>query len=77
MPGAKRLKELKVLINNENIKCVFSEPQFESKIVKAIVEGTGKKTVILDPLGFNIEPGKNLYNQLIINMTESFIACIK
>ena len=76
MPGAKRLKELKVLINNENIKCVFSEPQFESKIVKAIAEGTAK-TVILDPLGFNIEPGKNLYNQLIINMTESFIACIK
>ena len=77
MPGAKRLKELKVLINNENIKCVFSEPQFESKIVKAVVEGTGKKAVILDPLGFNIEPGKNLYNQLIINMTESFLACIK
>ena len=77
MPGAKRLKELKLLINKENIKCVFSEPQFESKIVKAVIEGTGKKAVVLDPLGYNIEPGKNLYNKLIVNMTESFLSCIK
>ena len=77
MPGVKRLKQLKKIINKPNVKCIFSEPQFESKIINAIVEGTGKKVVILDPLGYNIEPGKNLYNQLIINMRESYIRCFE
>ena len=75
MPGAKRLKELKKIINKSNVKCVFSEPQFESKIINTIVDGTGKKASVLDPLGFNIMPGKKLYNQLIINMSDAFVKC--
>ena len=43
--------------------------------LQAIINGTGKKTFVLDPLGFTIKPGKNLYNQLIKNMSESFIKC--
>ena len=54
MPGAERVSELRKKITDLSATCVFSEPQFEPKLVKTLVEGTGARTGVLDPLGASL-----------------------
>ena len=36
-PGAKQVSEIKNLIKEKDIKCIFSEPQFNPKIINVII----------------------------------------
>ena len=76
MPGAKRISELRKEIQEKNIKCLFSEPQFESKLVSVLVEDSNTKTSQLDPLGSHIEPGAGLWFELLDNLAKSFRNCL-
>ena len=76
MPGASRIKELKDKINELNALCVFSEPQFEPKLVSTVIEGTNASTGVLDPLGASIKDGPELYFTLINNMANSLKECL-
>ena len=60
MPGAEQLSEIREVIEHEKAKCIFSEPQFNPNIINSIASDTGVKTGVLDPLGANIDKGKNL-----------------
>ncbi|MEO1694604.1 MAG: zinc ABC transporter substrate-binding protein, partial [Pseudomonadota bacterium] len=40
MPGARRIKELRAKVGSLGVACVFSEPQFQPKLVSTVVEGT-------------------------------------
>ena len=76
MPGAKRLKELRAKIKKSKATCVFSEPQFEPKVVEVITSGTSARTGVLDPLGVELKPGPDLYPTLIKQMAKAFKACL-
>ncbi len=76
VPGVKRIKELKNKIRELNALCVFSEPQFEPKLVKTVLEGTRAKTGVLDPLGSSIANGPELYFILIHDMADSLKKCL-
>ena len=76
MPGAERVSELREKILELNATCVFSEPQFEPKLVETLVEGTGARTGVLDPLGATLAKGPDLYFQLIKNMASSLKKCL-
>ena len=76
MPGAERVSELREKILELNATCVFSEPQFEPKLVETLVEGTGARTGVLDPLGTNLTKGPDLYFQLLRNMASSLKTCL-
>jgi zinc transport system substrate-binding protein len=76
MPGAKRLKELREKVKSSKATCVFSEPQFEPKVVEVITDGTGARTGVLDPLGSELKPGANLYPTLIRRMAKALKDCL-
>ncbi len=76
MPGAERISELRATVQNAGVACVFSEPQFEPRLVATITEGTSAKSGVLDPLGAELENGPDLYFQLIGNMATSFKECL-
>lgn len=76
MPGAERISELQTKVRELGATCVFSEPQFESRLVSTVVEGTQAKSGVLDPLGTSIEDGPALYFTLIHNMATSFKTCL-
>jgi zinc transport system substrate-binding protein len=76
MPGAERVSELREKILELNATCVFSEPQFEPKLIETLVEGTGARTGVLDPLGASLNKGPDLYFQLIRNMASSLKKCL-
>ena len=75
LPGAEQLSEIREVIEHENVNCIFSEPQFNPDIINAIAMDTNVKTGVLDPLGATLEPGKDLYFDLIRNISKSFKGC--
>jgi len=75
MPGAEQLAEIREIIEHDNVTCIFSEPQFNPDIIKAVAKDMDIKTGVLDPLGATLTPGKTLYFDLIKNMSKSFKGC--
>ena len=76
VPGASRIRELKDKIVELNAHCVFSEPQFQPKIVFTVAEGTQANTGVLDPLGASIADGPELYFTLVRDMANSLQECL-
>ena len=75
MPGAEQLSEIREIIEHDKVACVFSEPQFNPNIIKAVAKDMNIKTGVVDPLGATLNPGKDLYFDLIKNMSKSFKGC--
>jgi zinc transport system substrate-binding protein len=76
MPGAERIRELQEKVNSLDAGCVFSEPQFEPKLVSTVTENTNAGTGVLDPLGASIPDGPGLYFTLIRNMASALKECL-
>ena len=76
MPGAEQLAEIREVIEHDKVSCIFSEPQFNPDIIKAVAKDTNVATGVIDPLGATLNPGKNLYFDLIENMSSSFKVCL-
>jgi len=75
-PGAGRIKDIHEKIKSLGAVCVFSEPQFEPKLVNTVIDGTEAKTGVLDPLGSELKDGPDLYPQLIRNLADSLKGCL-
>ena len=72
----KQISIIKDKIVKLKASCVFQEPQFDSKLVKIVIEGTNAQIGTLDPLGVNIKSGENFYLQLLKNMAKSLKDCL-
>ena len=75
MPGAEQLAEIREIIEHDKVSCIFSEPQFNPDIINAVAKDMDIQTGVLDPLGATLDPGKDLYFDLIKNMSKSFKGC--
>ena len=75
MPGAEQLAEIREIIEHDKVSCIFSEPQFNPDIINAVAKDMDIQTGVLDPLGATLDPGKDLYFDLIKNMSKSFKCC--
>jgi zinc transport system substrate-binding protein len=76
-PGAKRISEIRSKIKDLQARCVFSEPQFESRLVQTVIEGTGARTGVLDPLGTGLTPEENSYFVLMNNLADNLISGVR
>ena len=72
----KQISFIKDKILKSQATCVFQEPQFDSKLVNTVVEGTKARIGILDPIGVNILEKENFYLQLLRNMSKSLKKCL-
>ena len=75
LPGAKQIDAIQDLIQDKNIKCIFSEPQYNPKIIETLAADMKISTGIMDPLGAFIDQGPEMYNQLILNIANSVKDC--
>lgn len=75
-PGAARIAEMQEKVRELGATCVFSEPQFEPRIVEVVAEGSDARSGVLDPLGSDIETGPDLYFTLMQNLARSFASCL-
>ena len=75
LPGAKQIDAIQDLIQDDNIKCIFSEPQYNPKIIETLAADMNISTGVMDPLGAFIDQGSEMYNQLILNIANSLKDC--
>lgn len=75
-PSAKRLSTLRKRVLALGAVCVFAEPQFDTRLVDNLVEGTRARTGTIDPEGSKIEPGPDLYFTLVRNLARDLKACL-
>lgn len=75
-PGAATITELKEKIVKGQIKCVFSEPQFDNKLTTLLLEGSSARAAVLDPLGANIDAGPLLYTKLMRDLASALRDCL-
>jgi zinc transport system substrate-binding protein len=75
-PSAKRLREVRSKIAEVKAACVFREPQYDGKVVQTVIEGTGAREGVLDPLGAAITPGAGAYQQLLRQLSSDLKACL-
>ena len=76
-PGVKGISEIRQKVKDSGARSVFSEPQFQSSLVTTIIEATGAKTGVLDPLGSEIPEGPEAYFILINNLADNLVAGLK
>ncbi|MDJ1015074.1 MAG: zinc ABC transporter substrate-binding protein [Paracoccaceae bacterium] len=75
-PSPARIAEIQERIADEGVDCVLSEPQFNPGIVAVVLDGTEANTGVIDPLGAALEPGPDLYPQLLRNMAATLAECL-
>jgi len=75
-PGARRLRAIRATIRETGAACVFTEPQFRPALVQTIVQGTGARIGVLDPLGHDLKPGPDAYGALMRGLARSLAACL-
>lgn len=75
-PSPARIAEIQGRIQAEGIDCVLAEPQFNPGIVEVVLDGTQAGTGVIDPLGASLEPGPELYPQLLRNMAATLADCL-
>jgi zinc transport system substrate-binding protein len=75
-PSARRLTALRARVVQGGAACVFAEPQFDTRLVSAVVEGTPARVGTIDPEGSRIEPGPGHYFALLRNLARDLKACL-
>lgn len=76
-PSPARIAEVRKKVKKLGVSCAFSEPHFNPGLMETVFRGTNAKTGMLDPLGADLELGPDLYPQLLRNMANNLIACLK
>ncbi|MGE0004729.1 MAG: zinc ABC transporter substrate-binding protein [Parvibaculaceae bacterium] len=76
-PGARRIKEIHDRIAQTGAVCVFAEPQFESRYVETVIEGTGARASVLDGLGAQAPSGSEAYAGMMRRFVTALTACLK
>ena len=76
-PGAKKVWEIRQQIDQGQIACMFSEPQYQPAILKSLVAGSNINTQLLDPMAINVELSEMAYVDFLENFGRSFLSCVQ
>ncbi|KPM79483.1 zinc ABC transporter substrate-binding protein [Cobetia sp. UCD-24C] len=75
-PSPARVKEIQARVKQDDIQCVFREPQYNPALIESVFEGTGVKTsIVFEPLGVGLPLGETLYPQLIERLEQGILRC--
>ncbi len=77
LASAEQIAEIQSRVRDQNVVCVFQEPQFDSKLVNVVIEGSDAKVGVLDPLGTELANGPDLYPALLTSLADSLADCLK
>lgn len=76
-PGAAHLRSLRATLADRKVRCLFSEPQFQPRLVAILSEGLAVRHAVLDPLGAEIPPGPEAYFQMMDSITDTLVHCMQ
>jgi len=74
-PSARRIAELKTLIQQQNIECIFYDAPTKPTILKSLLANAKTNTFMLDPVGLLITRSKNAWFEIMQLLNRQFIKC--
>lgn len=74
-PSPARIAEIQKVVKEYQVTCVFSEPQFNPDLVATVLEGSAAKTMVIDPMGAELEQGPEFYLALIKKLGSAMASC--
>ncbi len=75
-PGAGHLAALRQRLAADQVRCLFSEPAYQPRLVEMLTEGMDIRHLVLDPLGADIPPGPDAYEQMMRTLAERLSGCL-
>jgi len=76
LPGTRRIMAIRHKAAELGAVCIFSEPQFEPRILASIISETSARSGILDPLGADIPAGSDHYFTLMKTLVVDLKNCL-
>lgn len=80
-PSVKRLLSLRRTLQEQNVQCIFKEPQFPDKQIVTLAENTSVKIGELDPMGYVYAKQNQAdfvnYDQFILSLGQSYASCLQ
>ena len=76
LPGVKRLASLRRELTERDVRCVFTEPQFDPRLARTVIEGTTVRIAALDPLGADLGAGADAWFTILRRMGNSVVECL-
>lgn len=74
--SAKYVKEITQQIAELRPVCIFTDSYFEPDLLESLASGTDLRRATLDPIGFMLSPGPDLYFDLMQSIIDSFTHCL-
>ncbi|WP_404376645.1 zinc ABC transporter substrate-binding protein [Vreelandella aquamarina] len=74
-PSPARIEALQQHVRENDIQCVFSEPQFNAGMVENVFGDTPTVMGVIDPLGVELPLGPMLYDQLLRLLADALKEC--
>jgi len=75
-PSPARIAEIRQTVEELDMTCVFSEPQFNPELVATVVDGTKARARVIDPLGTRLTLGADFYLNLLRNIAQTMASCL-
>ena len=75
-PSPARIAEVRKIVEELGITCVFSEPQFNSELVRTVTDGVSVKTRVIDSLGTQFTLGPDFYLNVLRGIAQSMASCL-
>jgi zinc transport system substrate-binding protein len=76
LSGARHIHHLRQTIEQRGARCLFTEPQFEPKLVNTLANGLTVKIGELDPLGMQLPAGPDCYFSLLREVADELLNCL-
>ena len=76
-PGARHVEKMRNQLQNKEVSCVLSEPQFSPALIDTVVNGLPIKQGELDPLAGKSALTKSAYISWLSEMTDTLAECLK
>jgi zinc transport system substrate-binding protein len=74
--GVATLRNIREVLQLKKASCIFTEPQFNARLVATVTEGLETKTAELDPLGATLPEGPDMYFELLLNLSAQWHWCL-
>lgn len=75
-PGAKTLIKIRKALRENDVKCVFSEPQFTPAVIQSVTRGSDVTIGILDPVGSEVTVEDGAYFNFLKDISKSYVSCL-
>ncbi len=74
-PSAARLSEIRTIVAEQEVECLFAEPQFDPDILSAVADAAPVSIAVIDPYGGHIPTGVDFYRALLPDLATGISGC--